>query len=227
MKKKLLIAMIPVLGMGALVGSGFSAWVFGNGASQTYDFAGSISVTTATSGNLTFNEVETSNFAIKLDQGGKENAADATKGITVTSLADLTFTLTTAEDVVMGANPTHEVLFTYSITSTIGNYSKYLTYTTAMSNVVNSSSTSTPLSLDDGSLNSYMSYEYADGVWTFTLNMPDPSTEAILNYAERDDESSVIGKPQSYQEWTDMNTALNGESLGITISASAVVVAKA
>lgn len=226
MKKKLLIAMIPVLGMGALVGSGFSAWVFGNGASQTYDFAGSISVTTATSGNLTFNEVETSNFAIKLDQGGKENAADATKGITVTGLADLTFTLTTAEDVVMGDNPTHEVLFTYSITSTIGNYSKYLTYTTAMSNVVNSSSTSTPLSLEDGSLNSYMSYKYAGGVWTFTLDMPDPSSEAVLNYATKDEESSVIGKPQSYQEWDDMNTALNRESLGITISASAVVAAK-
>ena len=226
MKKKLLIAMIPVLGMGALVGSGFSAWVFGNGASQAYDFAGSISVTTATSGNLTFNEVETRNFAIKLDQGGKENAADATKGITVTGLADLTFTLTTAEDVVMGSNPTHEVLFTYSITSTIGNYSKYLTYTTPMSNVVNSSSISTPLSLEDDSLNSYMSYTYAGGVWTFTLNMPDPSSEAVLNYATKDEESSVIGKPQSYQEWDDMNTALNGASLGITISASAVVVAK-
>lgn len=226
MKKKLLIAMIPVLGMGALVGSGFSAWVFGNGASQTYDFAGSISVTTATSGNLTFNEVETSNFAIKLDQGGKENAADATKGITVTGLADLKFTLTTAEDVVMGNNPTHEVLFTYSITSTIGNYSKYLTYTTAMKNVVDSSSDGTPLSLADDSLNSYMSYTYAGGVWTFTLNMPDPSSEAVLNYATKDEESSVIGKPQSYEEWTNMDTALDGQSLGITISASAEVVAK-
>ena len=126
----------------------------------------------------------------------------------------------------MGNNPTHQVLFTYSITSTIGNYSKYLTYTTAMSNVVNSRSTSTPLSLENGSLNSYMSYTYAGGVWTFTLNMPDPSSEAVLNYATKDEESSVIGKPQSYQEWDDMNTALNGESLGITISASAVVAAK-
>ena len=50
MKKKLLIAMIPVLGMGALVGSGFSAWVFGNAATQTYGFGGTITVTPATTG---------------------------------------------------------------------------------------------------------------------------------------------------------------------------------
>ena len=49
MKKKLLIAMIPVLGMGALVGSGFSAWVFTDQISGDTSFTGSLTVTDAVS----------------------------------------------------------------------------------------------------------------------------------------------------------------------------------
>ena len=92
MKKKLLIAMIPVLGMGALVGSGFSAWVFGNAVTQTYGFGGSITVTPATTGELEL-ACTTNDLTITLDQGGEGNTT-ATEGVTVTGLSnDITFTL--------------------------------------------------------------------------------------------------------------------------------------
>lgn len=227
MKKKLLIAMIPVLGMGALVGSGFSAWVFGDAATQTYGFGGSITVTPATTGELEL-ACTTNDLTITLDQGGEGNAT-ATEGVTVTGLSnDITFTLKSAEQTVIGEDATHKVQFSFSISlaySDETSFDKYLVTTDTMDTFVGTTVSDADLLLGNGTLvENTLTYTYSAGTWTFTLKTPDDTTDILNYYGTYAAETS--GKPQTWKDWNAMNQALSGDTFTVNLNVTAKVVAK-
>lgn len=226
MKKKLLIAMIPVLGMGALVGSGFSAWVFGDAATQTYGFGGSITVTPATTGELEF-ACSTDTFTITLDQNGEGNTT-ATEGVTVTGLDDITFTLNSKEETVIGADATHKVQFSFSISlaySDETSFDKYLVTTATMDTFVGTTVSEKDLLLGAGTLvENTLTYTYSAGTWTFTLQTPNDTTD-ILNYYGTY-AALTSGKPQTWEDWNAMNQALLGDTFTVNLNVTAKVVAK-
>lgn len=77
--RKLLTIGAPILGMVAIVGSGFSAWHFQTETTEEKELT--IELTPiADYGTITFNETE---YKVVLDQGGYENLSDDTKGISV------------------------------------------------------------------------------------------------------------------------------------------------
>ena len=218
MKKKLLIAMIPVLGMGALVGSGFSAWVFGNQASQTFDFNGTINVTPAT-GDLTLDYTE-NDFSVTLDQGGKGNVDNAV-GVTVTNLDTIEFTLKTNDSTVITAG-THkaQVKLSFDLTDdTSSSVTNYLALTTEMTNL--NVDSYADLTTTAGTLKSNINYTYSAGTWTFTITMP--SDDKILNYSDNY-VAETSGKPKTYADWNAMKTALNEKDLKITLKVDAQVI---
>ena len=91
MKVKKLFTLVPALAVLTLVGSGFSAWVFNEAKTETFNFNGSLNVVTAS--NLSLTTPEDPKFNVIFDQGGFKNANDVTKGITVTGIDKYTFTL--------------------------------------------------------------------------------------------------------------------------------------
>ena len=226
MKKKLLIAMIPVLGMGALVGSGFSAWVFGDAATQTYGFGGSITVTPATTGELEL-ACPTDTFTITLDQNGEGNT-NATEGVTVNGLDDITFTLKSAEQTVIGEGATHKVQFSFSISlaySDETSFNKYLVTTDAMNTFVGTTVSDKDLLLGAGTLvENTLTYTYSAGTWTFTLKTPDDTADILNYYGTYAPETS--GKPQTWRDWNAMNQALTGDTFTVNLNVTAKVVAK-
>ena len=217
MKKKLLIAMIPVLGMGALVGSGFSAWVFGNEASQTFNFNGAVTVEPAT-GDLTLDYTE-NDFSVTLDQGGKGNVDNAV-GVTVSNLSTITFSLTTNDTTVIEApEPKYEAEIKWSFSLTDGsergtsNVNTYLALTTDMSSLaVNDYAALTTTGGEINGKNS-INYTYSAGTWKFTITMP--SKDKILNY---------VDKPSTYAEWQTMNHDLDEKNFNLAISIDARIV---
>lgn len=218
MKKKLLIAMIPVLGMGALVGSGFSAWVFGNQASQTFDFNGTINVTPAT-GDLTLNYTE-NDFSVTLDQGGKGNVDNAV-GVTVTNLDTIEFTLKTNDSTVITAG-THkaQVKLSFDLTDDTSNsVTNYLALTTEMTNL--NVDSYADLTTTGGTLNSNINYTYSERTWTFTITMP--NDDKILNYSDNY-AAETSGKPRTYADWDAMKSALDTKDLKITLKVDAQVI---
>lgn len=227
MKKKLLIAMIPVLGMGALVGSGFSAWVFNNQASQTFNFNGAVTVEPAT-GDLTLDYTQ-KDFSVKLDQGGKDNT-NVTDGITVTGLDTVKFTLKTNDTTVIdGGSHKAQVQFTFGLADAdtaddinpTNNVTNYLALTSDMTAL--NVSTYADLTTTGGTLNSNrnINYTYSAGTWTFTITMP--SEDKILNYSNNY-APETSGKPQTYADWNAMNSALNDKDLKITLKVDAQVI---
>lgn len=226
MKKKLLIAMIPVLGMGALVGSGFSAWVFGNAATQTYGFGGTITVTPATTGELEL-ACTTKKFTITLDQNGEGNT-NVDEGVTVTGLDDITFTLKSEEQTVIGEGATHKVQFSFSISlaySDETSFDKYLVTTATMNTFVGTKVSNADLLLGAGTLvENTLTYTYSAGTWTFTLKTPTDTTD-ILNYYEPY-AAETSGKPRTWADWDAMNDALSGDTFTVNLKVTAKVVAK-
>lgn len=220
MKKKLLIAMIPVLGMGALVGSGFSAWVFNNTVSDTFDFNGTINVTPAT-GDLTLNCSEKA-FNVELDQYAEDDT-NAANGVTVTNLDTIEFTLKTNDSTVITAG-THkaQVKLSFDLTDdTSSSVTNYLALTTEMTKL--NVGSYADLTTTGGTLNSNsnINYTYSAGTWAFTITMP--SDDKILNY-NSNYVATTSGKPQTYEDWDAMNSALNGKKLKIQLTVDAQIV---
>ena len=88
MKRKFLAVVLPIIGCATVVGSGFSAWYFGEttGASAGNDFGVNIGITdevNAKEGALTISNSVTSfdGYYLILDQGGAKNKKNADSGI--------------------------------------------------------------------------------------------------------------------------------------------------
>ena len=92
MKRKFLAVILPIIGCATVVGSGFSAWYFGD-ATQPYTFNNEIGINLTPSTNSPFLTIgdneQFSNKRVVLDQGGFGNT-DNKKGIMIGSDADHT-----------------------------------------------------------------------------------------------------------------------------------------
>ena len=169
MHNKYATFVLPVLAGLAIVGAGFSTWVFGNKTSATKSATGSAIITgDETTGPAVslklgyisggiFTEVSSPSFALTLDQGGASNATNKEAGITFAWLGDST---------VVDALNTNGLSFQWSISSedatAYSNYSVTVNYTLGLQNV------------DDGKILSYVGL--ADSV-----NMPTESQAVVTD----------------------------------------------
>ena len=88
MKRKFLAVVLPIIGCATVVGSGFSAWYFGEttGASDSESFGVNIGITdevNASEGALTItgNVKQFNDYYLILDQGGAKNLTNSDSGI--------------------------------------------------------------------------------------------------------------------------------------------------
>lgn len=216
MKVKKLFTLVPALAVLTLVGSGFSAWVFNEAKTETFNFNGSLNVVTAS--NLSLNTPEALEFNVTFDQGGFKNANDVTKGITVTGIDTYTFTLEATNLPLVGdqIDLTNNLLsINYSLEVTDG--SEYVESSLMATN----QAISFNLSSTRGS-GTYYSYESttnqnSDGTTgniTFSITVNLKSTDgSVLYYVEGK-------KPTDVSSWNSLNENVKSIGLNLNISAS-------
>lgn len=83
MKRKLILGLLSVVGGLTVVGSGFSAWYFGDN-NTTASSSINAKVTDLASKFGTITPTDVTGLVLELDQGGYENLTDAHKGISFT-----------------------------------------------------------------------------------------------------------------------------------------------
>lgn len=170
MHNKYATFVLPVLAGLAIVGAGFSTWVFGNTTHADKNATGSAIIagdeTTGPTVSLklgyisdgTFTEVSSPSFTLTLDQGGVSNATNNEAGITFAWLSD--------DPTVTNGLDTNGLSFQWSISSedatAYSNYSVTVTYSLELQNV------------DDGKILDYI--KLADSV-----TMPEGSQTVVTN----------------------------------------------
>ncbi len=216
MKVKKLFTLVPALAVLTLVGSGFSAWVFNEGKTETFNFNGSLNVVTAS--NLSLNTPEALEFNVTFDQGGFKNANDVTKGITVTGIDTYTFTLEATDLPLVGNQidlTNNSLSINYSLEVTDG--SEYVESSLMATNQAisfNLSSTS-----GSGTYYSYKSTtnQNSDGTTgniTFSITINLKSTDgSVLYYVDGK-------KPTDVSSWNALNDNVKRIGLNLNISAS-------
>ncbi len=216
MKVKKLFTLVPALAVLTLVGSGFSAWVFNEAKTETFNFNGSLNVVTAS--NLSLDTPEAPEFNVTFDQGGFKNANDVTKGITVTGIDTYTFTLEATNLPLVGdqIDLTNNLLsINYSLEVTDG--SEYVESSLMATN----QAISFNLSSTSGS-GTYYSYESTTnlnsdrttGNITFSITVNLKSTDgSVLYYVEGK-------KPTDVVSWNTLNENVKSIGLNLNISAS-------
>ena len=191
MHNKYATFVLPVLAGLAIVGAGFSTWVFGNTTHADKSATGSAIIagdeTTGPTVSLklgyisdeTFTEVSSPSFTLTLDQGGVANATNNEAGITFAWLGDSTVT--------NGLN-TNGLSFQWSISSedatAYSNYSVTVTYSLKLQNV------------DDGKILNYIGL--ADSV-----TMPEGSqtvvTDQLVSGLDSGDGTSYINQNVAFK----------------------------
>ena len=218
MKVKKLFTLVPALAVLTLVGSGFSAWVFNEAKTETFNFNGSLNVVTAS--NLSLNTPEAPEFKVTFDQGGFKNANDVTKGITVTGIDTYTFTLE-ATDLSLDSNKqidwiSNVINVSYSLAVTDG--SEYVESSLMATN----QAISFNLSSTSGS-STYYSYksttnQNSDGTTgniTFSITINLKSTDgSVLYYVEGK-------KPTNSASWVEMDKSVKSSGIGLNLNISA------
>lgn len=216
MKVKKLFTLVPALAVLTLVGSGFSAWVFNEAKTETFNFNGSLNVVTAS--NLSLNTPEAPEFNVTFDQGGFKNANDVTKGITVTGIDTYTFTLKATDLPLVGNQidlTNNSLSINYSLEVTDG--SEYVESSLMATN----QAISFNLSSTSGS-GTYYSYESTtnqnnDGTTgniTFSITINLKSTDgSVLYYVDGK-------KPTDVSSWNALNDNVKRIGLNLNISAS-------
>ena len=170
MHNKYATFVLPVLAGLAIVGAGFSTWVFGNTTSTPKNATGSaiiagdesagptVSLKLGYISDDTFTEVSSPSFSLTLDQGGVSNATNNEAGITFAWLSD--------DPTVTNGLNTNGLSFQWSISSedatAYSNYSVTVTYSLKLQNV------------DDGKILSYI--KLADSV-----TMPEESQTVVTD----------------------------------------------
>lgn len=217
MKVKKLFTLVPALAVLTLVGSGFSAWVFNEAKTETFNFNGSLNVVTAS--NLSLNTPEAPEFKVTFDQGGFKNANDVTKGITVTGIDTYTFTLKATDLPLVGDQidlTNNSLSINYSLKVTDG--SEYVESSLMATN----QAISFNLSSTRGS-GTYYSYESttnpnSDGTTgniTFSITINLKSTDgSVLYYVEGK-------KPTNSASWVEMDKSVKSSGIGLNLNISA------
>lgn len=217
MKVKKLFTLVPALAVLTLVGSGFSAWVFNEAKTETFNFNGSLNVVTAS--NLSLNTPEAPEFNVTFDQGGFKNANDVTKGITVTGIDTYTFTLEATDLPLVGNQidlTNNSLSINYSLEVTDG--SEYVESSLMATN----QAISFNLSSTSGS-GTYYSYESttnrnSDGTTgniTFSITINLKSTDgSVLYYVDGK-------KPTNSASWVEMDKSVKSSGIGLNLNISA------
>ena len=217
MKVKKLFTLVPALAVLTLVGSGFSAWVFNEAKTETFNFNGSLNVVTAS--NLSLNTPEAPEFKVTFDQGGFKNANDVTKGITVTGIDTYTFTLEATDLPLVGDQidlTNNSLSINYSLEVTDG--SEYVESSLMATN----QAISFNLSSTSGS-STYYSYksttnQNSDGTTgniTFSITINLKSTDgSVLYYVEGK-------KPTNSASWVEMDKSVKSSGIGLNLNISA------
>lgn len=216
MKVKKLFTLVPALAVLTLVGSGFSAWVFSETKTETFNFTGSLNVVTAS--NLSLTTPKAPEFNVTFDQGGFKNANDVTKGITVTGIDTYTFILEATDLPLVGNQidlTNNSLNINYSLEVTDG--SEYVESSLMATN----QTISFNLTSTSGS-GTYYSYESttnqnSDGTTgniTFSITINLKSTDGSVLYY-------VDGmKPTDVNSWNALNDNVKSIGLNLNISAS-------
>ena len=217
MKVKKLFTLVPALAVLTLVGSGFSAWVFNEAKTETFNFNGSLNVVTAS--NLSLNTPEAPEFKVIFDQGGFKNANDVTKGITVTGIDTYTFTLE-ATDLSLDSNKqidwsSNVINVSYSLAVTDGS-----DYVESSLMVKTNQAISFNLSNTDSD-EDYYSYRITNtnndggtGKVTFEITVDLSYTDGTVLYYKQGK------KPTDVSSWNALNDKVKSIGLKLNISAS-------
>ena len=218
MKVKKLFTLVPALAVLTLVGSGFSAWVFNEAKTETFNFNGSLNVVTASNLNL-ITTPEAPKFNVIFDQGGFKNANDVTKGITVTGIDKYTFTLE-ATDLSLDSNKqidwiNNVINVSYSLAVTDGSE-----YVESSLMVKTNQAISFNLSNTD-SVRDYYSYRIINtnndggtGDVTFEITVDLSYTDGTVLYYKQGK------KPTDVSSWNALNDNVKSIGLNLNISAS-------
>lgn len=227
MKRKVLLSLVGAVGAATVIGSGFSAWFFGN---STLEASGNIGTKVTDlnegTGTLTNNDAGKT-LTVVLDQGGYENKGDVTKGISIhegdidesdltqnlVSALSATYSIEEENATTLKNTGIHEAKFTatFTLSDAAANYVKFhSTYTggTGLDGTVDADckvfTYTKAFDLDgktatDGKISETYTFDVAttDGV------------NAMLQYKS---------KPTSETEYNAMKTALTGNLLSIAYS---------
>lgn len=220
LKRKLVMTVLPLLTAGILVGSGFSAWTFGDG-SANQNTAGNIYVTPLEDKNISLSV--TAPNALQLDQGTGDNKLTNTQtGIQFGNQAgdvfsnDGNLSIAVSKDSSNNAQScTITVTFGFD-TAKLGTYLEWS----------NDDLTATIPSGITGTRSNGGTFTFANvGFSGTTANLVVNLNEAtdhnkIFNYANGSE--STIGKPDSHSEWDGLNNAVTNptrQEFSITVSA--------
>ena len=225
MKVKKLFTLVPALAVLTLVGSGFSAWVFNEAKTETFNFNGSLNVVTAS--NLILNTPEAPEFDVIFDQGGFKNANDVTKGITVTGIDTYTFTLEATDLPLVGDQidwSSNVIKVSYSLAIASG--TAYVE-SSLMVNTMNqgiSFNISLPDTYSKGDIysNDYYSYEIMNmdndgltGNITFGITVDLVYTDGTVLYYKQG------MKPTDSDSWVEMDKSVKSSGIGLNLNISA------
>lgn len=212
MHNKYATFVLPVLAGLAIVGAGFSTWVFGGNGSAASDFlTGNITVAPAddtfnvtvelgtVAGEADFTKVEDGEgFTLLLDQGGVSEASNKAVGISLTSgLASYDIKWSAAKSNFATDYNGYSLTLAYNVSVNYGDVAgTYIVW-------VGEATGSTTISLDQLTTTDSETYSY---LW-------DVNIENTWNY---------VSKPQDFAEYSSMVSALNGNdkvTLTVTVTA--------
>lgn len=247
MKRKFLAVVLPIIGCATVVGSGFSAWYFGEttGARKTDKFGVNIGITAEVDDATDFlsiggNIKEFDKYKLLLDQGGHSNKGILDSGIMLTNSVplpvkvasttgvDWEFTVTYA-----GGDTTIKELYDAGLQIRFEieiNLSADLSYYVGVKSDAKVTLKSEEISLNTTELNSFTTKD--NGVTYSTeyvvdgkaLEATDVTYDFVLDMdtAETTYSNALFEyklKPQNTKQYTDMCSALNDETISFVVSA--------
>lgn len=131
-RNKILLFILPVVGLASIAGTGFAAWYF-TSAEDTKTVTGTVSIENEYKGTLALKSGTPKSFDVKLDQGGAAAAADLNKGISfvktengsTTAVSELqaTYTITPTDWITFNASKLQlKLTATLTLNATFHNY---------------------------------------------------------------------------------------------------------
>ena len=205
LKRKLLMTILPVLSAAVIAGAGFSAWHFGGTVDNNEIINVGTVVTDAYDGSVTVVTKGTAPRTLTLDQG-TGGLTNSSLGITFDTDWTISVTFPTAT-----SYSNYTIKLEVTIAESLANY---VTLDGSQNSSVNSLFT-TAGSVSDKTLtftSDEISVDAGNTVdYTFTLNNGGKTHNNVMNYAS---------KPDTYEAWSRMYGALNGESDLVTLTAT-------
>lgn len=204
-KRKLLMTILPVLSAAVIAGAGFSAWHFGGTVDNNEMINIGTVVTNANDGSVTVATKDTAPQTLTLDQGTNGSSYDL--GITFNTNWAISVTFPTAT-----SYSNYTIKLEVKIADSLANY---VTLVGTNNSSVNSNFTTEGVVSDKTTLTFTSNEIDVDAgrtvEYTFALNNGGNTHNNVMNYTS---------KPQTYDTWSTMYTALNSQSNLVTLTAT-------